>query len=134
MDRLQANACDGSRLAEAESCGSAAWSRRWVSGCHELSGCEVYDPFLAVWFTLKHALALFVPPCPKGRQPRRVQSAISESIDLQGSLPRRVLGYYGGAVEYRQRTGAVAAGGYRELLFDAAPAGGPRAGVKTGRK
>jgi hypothetical protein len=30
-----------------------------------------------------------------------------------------VLGYYAGAVEYRKRTGDVAAGGYRELMFDA---------------
>jgi cation diffusion facilitator CzcD-associated flavoprotein CzcO len=38
--------------------------------------------------------------------------------NVEGRQVRRVLGYYGGAVEYRKRTGDVAAGGYRELLFD----------------
>ena len=38
--------------------------------------------------------------------------------NVEGRQVRRVLGYYGGAVEYRQRTSDVAAGGYRELLFD----------------
>jgi cation diffusion facilitator CzcD-associated flavoprotein CzcO len=42
--------------------------------------------------------------------------------NVEGRQVRRVLGYYGGAVEYRRRTGAVAAGGYRELRFDADPA------------
>ena len=37
--------------------------------------------------------------------------------NVEGRQVRRVLGYYGGAVEYRKRTGDVAAGGYRELLF-----------------
>jgi len=45
------------------------------------------------------------------------QTGVNRNVD--GRQVRRVLGYYGGAVEYRQRTGAVAAGGYRELLFDA---------------
>ena len=40
--------------------------------------------------------------------------------NVEGRQVRRVLGYYGGAVEYRKRTGDVAAGGYRELMFDAA--------------
>ena len=39
--------------------------------------------------------------------------------NVEGRQVRRVLGYYGGAVEYRKRTGDVAAGGYRELMFDA---------------
>ena len=39
--------------------------------------------------------------------------------NVEGRQVRRVLGYYGGAVEYRNRTGDVAAGGYRELMFDA---------------
>ena len=38
--------------------------------------------------------------------------------NVEGRQVRRVLGYYGGAVEYRRRTGEVAAGGYRELMFD----------------
>jgi len=37
--------------------------------------------------------------------------------NIEGRQVRRVLGYYGGAVEYRKRTGDVAAGGYRELMF-----------------
>jgi len=40
--------------------------------------------------------------------------------NVEGRQVRRVLGYYGGAVEYRKRTGDVAAGGYRELKFDEA--------------
>ena len=40
--------------------------------------------------------------------------------NVEGRQVRRVLGYYGGAVEYRRRTGDVAAGGYRELKFDGA--------------
>ena len=39
--------------------------------------------------------------------------------NVEGRHVRRVLGYNGGAVEYRKRTGDVAAGGYRELMFDA---------------
>jgi cation diffusion facilitator CzcD-associated flavoprotein CzcO len=39
--------------------------------------------------------------------------------NVEGRQVRRVLGYYGGAVEYRKRTADVAAGGYRELMFDA---------------
>ena len=39
--------------------------------------------------------------------------------NVEGRQVRRVLGYNGGAVEYRKRTGDVAAGGYRELMFDA---------------
>ncbi|WP_395711848.1 flavin-containing monooxygenase [Reyranella sp.] len=39
--------------------------------------------------------------------------------NVEGRQVRRVLGYYGGALAYRQRTGDVAVGGYRELLFDA---------------
>ena len=39
--------------------------------------------------------------------------------NVEGRKVRRVLGYNGGAVEYRKRTGDVAAGGYRELMFDA---------------
>ena len=57
-----------------------------------------------------------------------VEGLLSNEVDswmtginrnVEGRQVRRVLGYYGGAVEYRNRTGDVAAGGYRELLFDA---------------
>ena len=37
--------------------------------------------------------------------------------NVEGRQVRRVLGYYGGAVEYRKRTSDVAAGGYREFMF-----------------
>jgi cation diffusion facilitator CzcD-associated flavoprotein CzcO len=43
--------------------------------------------------------------------------------NVEGRQVRRVLGYYGGAVEYRRRTGDVAADGYRELLFGAGALG-----------
>ncbi len=39
--------------------------------------------------------------------------------NVEGRQVRRVLGYYGGALEYRRKTGDVAAGGYRELKFEA---------------
>jgi cation diffusion facilitator CzcD-associated flavoprotein CzcO len=38
--------------------------------------------------------------------------------NVEGRQVRRVLGYYGGALAYRRRIEDVAAGGYRELLFD----------------
>jgi hypothetical protein len=38
--------------------------------------------------------------------------------NVEGRQVRRVLGYYGGALEYRQRIGDVAADGYRALTFD----------------
>ena len=38
--------------------------------------------------------------------------------NVEGRQVRRVLGYYGGALEYRRRVGDVADGGYRELMFD----------------
>jgi len=41
--------------------------------------------------------------------------------NVEGRQVRRVLGYYGGAIEFRRRTGDVAAGGYRELRFDHDP-------------
>jgi cation diffusion facilitator CzcD-associated flavoprotein CzcO len=37
--------------------------------------------------------------------------------NVEGRTVRRVLGYYGGAVEYRRKIEAVAAEGYREFLF-----------------
>src|SRR5438094_9369 len=43
------------------------------------------------------------------------QTGVNRNVD--GRQVRRVLGYSGGAVEYRRKTGDVAAGGYRELIF-----------------
>ena len=37
--------------------------------------------------------------------------------NVEGRQVRRVLGYYGGAVKYREITQEVAAKGYREFLF-----------------
>ncbi len=44
------------------------------------------------------------------------QTGINRNVEGRDVL--RVLGYYGGAVEYRRITGEVAAGGYREFRFD----------------
>jgi cation diffusion facilitator CzcD-associated flavoprotein CzcO len=44
------------------------------------------------------------------------QTGINRNVD--GRQVRRVLGYYGGAVEYRRRIGDVAVCSYRELIFD----------------
>jgi cation diffusion facilitator CzcD-associated flavoprotein CzcO len=38
--------------------------------------------------------------------------------NVEGRQVRRILGYYGGALEYRRRIEDVAGGGYRELMFD----------------
>ena len=48
------------------------------------------------------------------------QTGINRNVE--GRQVRRVLGYYGGAVEYRRRTDEVAAQGYAALRFDRAPA------------
>ena len=37
--------------------------------------------------------------------------------NVEGRDVRRVLGYYGGAVAYRRKAEAVAAGGYQEFQF-----------------
>ena len=44
------------------------------------------------------------------------QTGINRNVE--GRDVRRVLGYYGGAVEYRRIVGEVATGGYREFRFD----------------
>ena len=53
---------------------------------------------------------------PRGPNIASWQTGVN--VNVPGRQTIRVLGYYGGAIRYREQTEQVAAGGYKELMFD----------------